>query len=414
MGIQSFAGGSVSTEGIVTVKITSTSTLSSLPVPLPAGTYQINTGYTGSMAITLYDSSDNTVGFFSFSAQGMFTLSSVATKIGIVNPSAALNGIISIQKLSRGISSSPVALTQWATKALANTSAVWGSSLQVVNGYVYLIGGHNGTSWDTATGNAVIQRWDMNPANSFSVVYNPGNTSITGTNYSTVIGNYIYFVTGAGNTQALFRFNTVDNTLSTMASRAISHSLNNIAANADGTKIYQFGAHGGSNTNGAEAYTVSSNTWTTIADAPGTWGTGSFKDPSNPLRMYPYGNTGQATRWRYNADTNTYTNLGGNNEQFYANTGNYSNSGNYFIQTVTTAGDPTSQFKAIKTDGTINSQFIYTPTAAALMRDSVITGLENTNSGSTIGVGSTYTMVHAAAQNVVYYTPTAAFLGGFN
>ena len=80
MGIQSFAGSSVSTEGIVTVRITSTSTVSTLPVPLPAGTYTISTGYTGSMAVTLYDSNDNTVAFFSFSAQGMFTISSVATK----------------------------------------------------------------------------------------------------------------------------------------------------------------------------------------------------------------------------------------------------------------------------------------------------------------------------------------------
>jgi hypothetical protein len=385
-----------------------------LPVPLPAGTYQINTGFTGSMAITLYDSSDNTIGFFSYSAQGMFTISAVATKIGIVCPSAALNGIISIQKLSRGISSSAVPLTQWSSKALANTSAIWGSSLQVVNGYLYLIGGHNGTQWDNTSGNAVIQRWDMNPANSFSVVYNPGNTSITGTNYSTVIGNFIYFITGAGNTTALFRFNTVDNTLSTMASRSVIHNLNNIAANADGTKIYNFGAHGASNTATSEVYTVSSNTWTTIADAPGSWGTGTHKDLTIANRMYPFGFTGQATRYRYNADTNTYTNLGGTDPDFYANTGNYSNSGNYFIQAVSTGGDPSSQFKAIKTDGTIDSQFVYTPTAAALMRDSVLTGLESTNGGVSVACGSTYTFVHAGSQSVIYYTPTSAFLGGFN
>ena len=335
-------------------------------------------------------------------------------KIGIVNPSAAINGIVSVQKLSRGISSVAVPLTQWATKSLANSSAIWGSSLQIVNGFLYVIGGHSGSSWDNTTGDAVIQRWDMNPANAFTVVYNPGNTSIAGTNYSTVIGNFIYFIRGSGDGQSLYRFNTADNTLTTMASRSVVHNLNNIVANSDGTKIYQFGAHGAGNTNAAEVYTVANNTWATIADAPGTWGSGSYRDQSNPLRMYPYGNTGQTTRWRYNADTNTYTNLGGANESFYANTGNHSISGSFFIQAVTTAGDPTSQFKAIKTDGTSNSQFIYTPTAAALIRDSVITGLESTNAGCSVAVGSTYTAVHAGAQSVIYYTPTSAFLGGFN
>lgn len=415
MGIQSFAGSSVSTEGIVTVKITSTATVSSLPVPLPAGTYQINTGYTGSMAVTLYDSSDNTVAFFSYAAQGMFSISSTATKIGIVCPSAAINGIVSIQKLSRGISSTAVPLTQWSTKSLSYTSPVWGASLQVVGSYVYLIGGNSDGTWDGINGNAAIQRWDMNPANSFTTVYNPGNTSINGTNYSCVIGTNIYFTRGNANTTAFYKYDTVANTVTTLASRSVVHALNGITASADGTKIYCFGAYSGTPDTAAEVYTVSSNTWARIADLPaGTWGTGSFRDATNSNRLYPYGLTGLNTRYRYNADSNTYTNLGGSDPDYYANVGNYSNSGNYWIQAGSTGGDPTSQFTAIKTDGTADAQYIYTPTAAALMRDSVISSMSNTNQGTSIAIGSTYTIVHTSSNSQVYYTPTAAFLGGFN
>lgn len=416
MAISRLVPTSFSTEGIATVKITGTATITAFTVPLPAGTYKISSGYSGSIAITLYDASDNPLNYFTFATQGMFTINQTAAKVGIVAASAAINGIVDFNILQRGKDATALGLTLWNTKALANVDATAFASMQVVNGYLYVIGGHNGVEWNTTTGNAVIQRWDMNPANSFSVVYNPGNTSINGANSSVVSGNYIYFTRGNAAPSALLRFDTTNNTITTLTNRPVGQTLGSILINNAGTKIYSFGSY----QNGAArsfVYDIATNAWTEIAGLPQTsdgWGGNQFRNPNNSDQINIIGMSGQTPRYRYNIAANTYTNLGGENISFYTNQGSITPNNNYYITTRTLAGTPQSQFSAWKTDGSEDTQYVYTPTAAALVRDSIISATQETNGGNSIAINSTYVFARTKAQTAVYYTPTTAFLGALN
>lgn len=417
MGIQSFAGSNVSTEGIVTVKITGTSTITSLPVPFSPGVYRADTGYNGQLSITLYDSSDGVISSFLFTTTSMFTITGTATKIGIACPSGAINGVVAIQSLKRGVNGVTTPTTTWQTKTLANSTAVSGASLNIIGNYLYMIGGTTSQGWDASDGNAVVQRIDItNPSAAFEVVYNPGNTSINGVNYSAVIGNDIYFTRGNASTTGFYKFNVVSNTVTTLATRPYIAAINNIVANSAGTKIFQFGAYSNNPSNKAQVYTIASNSWATISDVPdsGSWGSSSHRHPTNSDTLYPYGLTGFSQRYRYNISSDTYTGLGGTKDQTYANTGSLSPNGNYFLYGNDMVGDPAGQIRALPTNGTTGPVNVTTPTSVALGRDDIIPYVASTSSGVSLAVTSNYLYVHASVSNKLYYTPTSAFLGGFN
>jgi hypothetical protein len=417
MGIQSFAGGSTSTEGIVTVKITGTSTVTTLPVPFSPGVYRADTGYNGQLSVTLYDSTDAVISSFLFTTTSMFTISATATKIGIACPSGALNGVVAIQSLKRGVNGTATPTTAWLTKTLANSVAVQGASLNIIGNYLYLVGGTTTLGWDSTDGNAVVQRIDItNSSAAFEVVYNPGNTSINGLNYSAVVGNDIYFTRGSSSSTGFYKFNVLTNTLTTLASRLYTANLNNILVNSAGTKIYQFGSYSNNPTNKAQVYTISSNSWAGISDLPdnGSWGSGSHRHPTNSDILYPYGITGFSQRYRYNVSTDTYTGLGGTKDNLYANTGSLSPNGNYYLYGFDPTGDPSGQVKALPTNGATGPQNVTTPSSVALGRDDIIPLTSATNQGTALAVTSNYLYIHAGTSNKLYYTPSSAFLGGFN
>lgn len=417
MGIQSFAGGSTSTEGIVTVKITGTSTITTLPVPFSPGVYRADTGYNGQLSVSLYDSSDAVISSFLFTTTSMFSIPSTATKIGIACPSGALNGVVAIQALKRGVNGSSTPTTLWQTKTLANSAAVSGASLNIIGNYLYVVGGTATLGWDSTDGNAVIQRLDItNPSASFEVVYNPGNTSINGVNYSTIVGNDIYFTRGAASGQGFYKFNVTTNTLTTLTSRLYIAGINNIFVNSTGTKIYQFGSYSNNPANKAQVYTIASNSWAALSDTPesASWGSSSFRHPTNPDILYPYGLTGFTQRYRYNVSTDTYTALGTGRDATYANTGSLSPNGKYYLYAFDIQGDPAGQVRALPTDGTTGPQNVVTPASVALGRDDIIPFTAATNSGTSLAVNNNYLYIHAGTSNKIYYTPTSAFLGGFN
>jgi hypothetical protein len=417
MGIQSFSGGSASTEGIVTVKITGTSTITTLPVPFSAGVYRADTGYNGQLSVSLYDASDVVIASFLFTTTSMFTIPSTATKIGIACPSGALNGVVAIQSLKRGVNGITTPLTTWSTKTLANTVAVSGASLNIIGNYLYVMGGTTTAGWDSADGNAVVQRLDItNPSATFQVVYNPGNTSINGVNYSAVVGNDIYFTRGAASNLGFYKFNVVSNTVTNLADKLYISKINNLVVNSAGTKIYIFGAYANTPSSKAQVYTIASNSWAAISDVPdsGSWGSGSHRHPTKSDVLYPYGLTGFTQRYRYNVSSDTYTGLGGSRDQTYANTGSLSPNGNYFIYGNDMVGDPAGQIRALPTDGTTGPVNVTTPTSVALGRDDILPYVAATSSGVSLAINSNYLYIHASTSDKVYYTPTGAFLGGFN
>lgn len=299
---------STSTEGIVTIKIAAQQCKVTLTTPLPAGSYAVSTGYSGSMGIRLYNSAGTVIQDFGFSTSSSFTIADAATVVEINSPATAVNGIVSFQILQRGVSAST---NLWNSVNLVSDQHRFAAVIANSNG-VYIIGGHNNIDWSSTGGTGTIEKWDR--TSSTTTVVATDATALSRRCYATKVGTDIYFYNSNPAASSFWKFNTNTNTLSAMANMVSPRSLDTIVTNNQGTKIYVIGAYQGNSGAGySEVYTIASNTWATIAAAPftnGGYGGQAWTDSTNNDYIYTANYVDQATVWRYNITANTWTNLG--------------------------------------------------------------------------------------------------------
>lgn len=310
MGIQSFAGANVSTEGIVTVKLTGTLNTRTLPVPFSPGNYRIDTGYSGSLRVAFLNAAGTSLTEFTFATTSFFTITDTATSIIIQCPQAAINGIIAVQQLKRGVVSVP----GWQPVTLTATGSLYGASLQCWNNRVYIIGGSDTAGWDKTSGSPSIQYWDKSNTSltGATTIVRSANNDIAAPNSSVIVGNNIYFHTHSRDNTTFRKFDLTTNTLSSLASKPWSNTLHGLVANAAGTRIYMFGAYQSGGTNQRSAYyDIAANSWTSIANTPGGEYNGTVHsiDPDNSNIINVFGNSSQ-NWWRYSISANTYTDTG--------------------------------------------------------------------------------------------------------
>ena len=358
---------SASTEGIVTVKLSTPVTETTLPVPLPAGNYRIDTGFSGTLSVELSDSGSNVLATFSFATTSFFTITGTATKIFVAGPVAATNGVVTVNLLQRGV----VGTAIW--KVLNAEGANYKNvGMGTCNGRFYIIGGNDSGSYNANDGIGTIRYWDKT-SSSFVTQYN--STNIAGqTWFAGAVGNVFYFAYKAGTAATTFtlcKFDTTTGTLTTLATPPAyaSGALNNPILNNQGTKIYRFGNWDGASNNTCAVYDIATNTWTQLAALPSSagvsWGTISHRDPANNDRINVYGISSQTQRYQYNIAANTFTALGSANnhsettDSAYTSQGGVTPNGKYFVyvgvsSTSTTGDIPYQVFRQIKTDGSAN------------------------------------------------------------
>jgi hypothetical protein len=321
---------STSTEGIVTIKISSTAVTATLPVPFPAGNYRVDTGFSGTLNIAILNASNTAVASFSFATSSFFTLAETASKVIISGPAAAVNGIVSFQQLQRGVAGTSID-TAWSSVTLANTTTHGAAGLEFVGNAAYIIGGNADGNYNTAGTTSTIEKYDFTTSTLSTVV--TSSADLAGWVSTAVCGTDIYFITGYGvngftgtsgsGTQRLYKFSTTTNTVSTMAARPAWSKLNCLVANAAGTKIYSFGSWDSTATNlhaASYVYDVAGNSWSSILPMPS-----DFKDTDNlgrndhlnlqntdQILFFKHRQTSTSPSgklWRYNISTNTYTQL---------------------------------------------------------------------------------------------------------
>lgn len=414
MGIQSFAGASASTEGIVTVKLTGTLNEKSLPVPFSPGNYRIDTGFSGSLRVAFKNAAGTTLSEFTFATTSFFTISDTATSVVVQCPQAAINGIITVQQLKRGV----VATPGWQPVTITNTGALWGASLQCYNNRVYIIGGNDGGSWDNVGGSPSIQYWDKSNTTltgATTVVRGPNN-DIAGTNSSVIVGSNLYFHTHARDNTTFRKFDLTTNTLSSLASKPWSNTLHGLVVDPTGTRIYMFGAYQSGGTDQRSAYyNIASNSWTSIANVPsGSWSaTTNSIDPSNSNIINVFGNEA-AKWWRYSISGNTYTDTGFTAPGCHAQSGTAVN-GKMIFKTDNSGTRPNitnfgyywqngSNTGASGIQGHIVPNSIYAP----LPEDGGSAG----NSGSSFAADNDYVYYHASGSNYLWYMSKATFVAG--
>lgn len=414
MGIQSFAGANVSTEGIVTVKLTGTLNTRSLPVPFSPGNYRIDTGFSGSLRVAFLNNAGTVLSEFTFATTSFFTISDTATSVVVQCPQNAINGIITVQQLKRGV----VSIAGWQPITITNTGSLWGSSLQCWNNRVYIIGGTDGTSWDQTGGSASIQYWDKSNTSltGATTIVRAANSDIAAPNSSVIVGDNIYFHTHKRDVSTFRRFNLTTNTLASMAGKPWNNTLHGIVANSAGTKIYMFGAYesGGDNAR-SSSYDIAANSWTSIANVPsGEYnGTVHSIDPDNSNIINVFGNSA-GKWWRYSISGNTYTDTGYTAPACYANVGvsvnkklifKTDNSGtrpnitnfSYYWQNGVNTG-------ASGATGYITPNSIYAP----LPED----GGGASNAGISFAADNDYVYYHAANSNYLWYISKSQFISG--
>jgi len=415
MGIQSFSGGTASTEGIVTVKLTGTLNTKSLPVPFSPGNYRIDTGFSGSLRVAFLNSGGTILSEFTFATTSFFTIIDTATSVVVQCPQNAINGIITVQQLKRGV----VSIPGWQPVTLTNTGSNWGATLQCWNNRVYLIGGVDSNSWDGTGGNPSIQYWDKSNSSltGATTVVRNANSDINGVNSSVIVGDNVYFHTHKQNQSAFRRFNLTTNTLTSMANRPWPGTLHGLSVNGAGTKIYMFGTYesGGDNSRAA-AYDIAGNSWSTIANIPaGEYsGTSSFADPANSNIINYFGNSA-GKWWRYSISGNTYTDTGFTVPTTYANQAaivgtkaifkdanngtrpNITNFSYYWLSGVNTGASGVT--------GQITPNSIYAP----LPEDG--TGGAS-NGGCAFASDNDYVYYHASNSNYLWYISKAQFIAG--
>jgi len=376
MAIQSFAGSSVSTEGIVTVKITTPVTYTSFPVPLSPGNYRIDTGYSGTLYVSINDSSDNSLVSFTFATTSFFTVPATASKVLISGPVGAVNGVISVQQLKRGTLGGAV----WYTIPVAGLN-YRNSALIPCNGRLYMVGGNASGGYDAYDGTGVIRYWDKNTSN-LTMTTQYSATNFAGQTFGVASGTNLYFYCkggGQSTAQGFYKFDTVAGTLTTLASMPAyaNGALNNIVINNAGTKIYRFGNWSQANSSGAAVYDIASNSWSQLANTPyGDWGVGHHRDPSNADRINFFGHSSQTQRYRYNITANTYTALGsaGNHntaDSTYTTQGGITPNGSYYVfggsnSLINTSAIPYQTYRQIKTDGTVDATTVSSDSFSAL------------------------------------------------
>ena len=413
MGIQSFAGSSVSTEGIVTVKITAERTATTLPVPLPAGNYRIDTGFSGTLWIIIKDGSGSTLADFSFATTSFFTISGVGTTIQVLSPSAAINGIVTVNLLKRGVVSSE--FNTWKRITLNASYNTNMCSLVATNNKLYVVGGSSSTSWSEQAGTSGIQVWDKNISTpTTTMAYTPG-TNLAGNNQACKIGTAIYFNRG-NNGAAFFRFETTTNTLTEMASRPTLAAIDNLVPSSDGTKIFSFGSYSGTNAIYSYVYTVSTNSWARIADLPMGSGHGTHDfSGSDANHIYIYAKEGINNLYRYNISTNTYTDMG----FAHGVSGSYNSRGartidgaRYINAQPDTGSAPRNYtFWSIKTDGTAPASLVTTP-GSVLTQNVDVTGTGLGDGGYAMAFDSDYVYWHGKNSPYVWYKSYSDFVTG--
>lgn len=415
MGIQSFAGVNVSTEGIVTVKLTGTLNTRSLPVPFSPGNYRIDTGFSGSLRVAFLNNAGTILSEFTFATTSFFTISDTATSVVIQCPQNAINGIITVQQLKRGV----VSVAGWQPVTITNTGSLWGASLQCWNNRVYIIGGTSQSTWEGTSGSASIQYWDKSNSSltGATTVVRAANADLAGASISALVGNSLYLSTGKRDSTTFRRFDLTNNTMSNLAGKPWNNTLHGYVANSAGTRIYMFGAYESGGTDQRSAYyDISANTWTTIANVPnGSWNaTVHSIDPDDANVLNVFGNEA-GKWWRYSISANTYTDTGYSVPGCHANQTSASvnkkmifktdNSGTrpnitnfaYYWQNGANTGAQAGQ-------GHIVPNSIYAP----LPEDGGGAG----NSGCAMAADNDYIYYHALNSNFLWYIPRAQFVSG--
>lgn len=415
MGIQSFAGSSVSTEGIVTVKLTGTLNEKSLPVPFSPGNYRIDTGFSGSLRVAFKNAGGTTLSEFTFATTSFFTIADTATTVVVQCPQAAINGIITVQQLKRGV----VATPGWQPVALTAVGSNWGSTLQCWNNRVYLLGGVDSASWDGTGGTPSIQYWDKSNSSltGATTVVRAANSDINGVNSSVIVGDNIYFTRHKSNATALLRYNLTTNTLTSMASRPYSSTLAGLSVNSAGTKIYQFGAYeSGADNTRSIVYDIASNSWSSIANIPsGEYsGTSSLADPDNSNIINYFGNS-SGKWWRYSISGNTYTDTGYTVPTTYANQATAVNKKGIFKNDNSGTRPNITNFayywlNGLNTGAAGAQGYIVPNTIYAPLPEDGTGGASN--GGCSFASDSDYVYYHASNSNFLWYISKATFIAG--
>jgi hypothetical protein len=299
---------SFSTEGIATVKITSAQTKTTLPTSLAAGTYRMDTGFSGTIGVRLTNGS-TIVGSVTFATSCSITITGTATAIEIYAPLGAINGLVTLQFLARGVESSAQG---WSSITLLTDQHRQASVHATTNG-VYVVGGHNNpdNGWNTSGGTGTIEKWDRTSGATTTVLT---NSSINYGTYGVVVGTDIYFRTRQNGDVPWYKFATSTNTLTTLAIPTYRNPISSAVVSNDGTKIYVFGAYASSQVQAVQMYTISTNTWSVLQTGSMPWGGGGYggsawTDPANNDAIYVANHESQSNVYRYNITANTWTSM---------------------------------------------------------------------------------------------------------
>ena len=397
MAVSRLVPASTSSEGIVTIKMTSSQTKTTLPVPFPAGNYRVDTGYSGTVAVRLWNGSTK-LGEFSFATSSFFNLASTATELEINAPGAAVNGIMSFQLLSRGVAGTTAG---WNVLPLVTDQHRYGAIIPNSNG-VFIVGGHNSDGWSAVGGTGTIEKWDKSSGTTTVVATN--STALNMGVVAVGVGTDIYWKKKDPAVKTFYKFDTTTNTLTTLAASTFSHGLSAAVANTAGTKIYWFGSYSEPSGNylKCEVYTIATNTWATIADLPFSgagYGGVAWNNPANADTLYVSDFVDQTTVQRYNITANNWTSMAAESKTgWYDCQGTLSPTGAYYwrpTQPTTTTDLSTGWFGATAIDG--SARYLNLATYPSTMWGLPVIASSGINpvsmNGSSLAKDSTYAYV---------------------